>query len=358
MSSIRDEIVKLKPDIEDLIDTRDSGAQLLRVLSLNVDPVDVATKGGDRVWELCGQYLYNNGRVHEALFLFLKVYDLEVTAQVQVGRVHKGSPLIWISHCFAKLGFLVHAKRYAMLALCEDAVRGQGTVPLEGGAYFQLMWLRGMRETELNDYAIRTFKIYQQDPEIGKYPEALLPHLGDGWISEAPSPAEAFHYVIGSHYAKFLLDKADNGKDTALEDLAEYLISCIAGCRCSKCRKSISTEYDLVCAIEGIPTDFRSEWGRYIVCECKNSKHEIDFSDFAKFCRVLDSVKAKVGIIISRCGIAESAEREQQKIFQDRGIIIVALDRDDLKAIVKGHNLIALLRERYEMTRLDLSPIQ
>jgi hypothetical protein len=101
--------------------------------------------------------------------------------------------------------------------------------------------------------------------------------------------------------------------------------------------------------------DFRSEWGRYFVCECKNSlKHRIEFTDFAKFCRVLDSVKARFGIIFSQLGMQDSAKREQQKIFQDRGTVLIVLDRDDLNEIVSGRNLITLLRERYENTRLDL----
>jgi hypothetical protein len=216
---------------------------------LNVAPVDVATAEGDRVWELCGIYLFQTERVHEALFLFLQLYDLKLAAQATAGRVHKGSPLIWISHCFATLGFHVHAKRYAMLALCEDAINENGTVSPDGGAYFQLMWKRGMREAELNEYANRVFQIKQQNPELGQYPEALLQHLGDSWMSEAPSSAESFHYVLSTHYVKFLLGKADAGNDAALEELAEYLVSCIAGCRCSKREQSQSTEYDLVCSV-------------------------------------------------------------------------------------------------------------
>ena len=122
------EIATHKPEIKDLIGTRDSGAQLLRVLSLNVAPADVATPAGGKVWELCGSYLFTSDRVHEALILFLRLYDLKLAAQATVGRIHKGSPLIWISFCFATLGFIVHAKRYAMLALCEDAVEGKGQV--------------------------------------------------------------------------------------------------------------------------------------------------------------------------------------------------------------------------------------
>jgi hypothetical protein len=158
IEKIRQEIVALKSDIKDLIDQRDTGAQLLRVLSLNVAPADVATAEGDRVWELCGTYLFNVGRIHEALIIFLTLYELKLAAQAAAGRVHKGSPLIWASFCFAALGFPAHAKRYAMLALCEDAVLGKGHVSPDGGAYFHLLWKGGMREEELRSRLNRTLQ--------------------------------------------------------------------------------------------------------------------------------------------------------------------------------------------------------
>ncbi len=79
----------------------------------------------------------------------------------------------------------------------------------------------------------------------------------------------------------------------------------------------------------------------------------------AKFCRVLDSTKAKFGILFSSSGLSgqgrsKDAEREQLKIFQDRGIIIVVITRADLESVAAGRNLISLLRERYEAVRLDV----
>jgi len=81
----------------------------------------------------------------------------------------------------------------------------------------------------------------------------------------------------------------------------------------------------------------------------------------AKFCRVLDSTKSKFGVLFSKHGISgadgtRDAGREQQKVFQDRGIVIVGLDLSDLKSVAEGANLTTLLRERYEAVRLDLAP--
>jgi hypothetical protein len=145
----------------------------------------------------------------------------------------------------------------------------------------------------------------------------------------------------------------------ALEELAEYLMSCMPGCRTARRQRSGSTDYDLVCGMEGLEVDYRSELGRSVVCECKDWNHPADFTTMAKFCRVLDSTKARFGILFSKNGLSgrgrtEFAEREQLKIFHDRGIVIVVLDLADLVKVGDGGNLIHLLREKYEDVRLDL----
>jgi hypothetical protein len=123
--------------------------------------------------------------------------------------------------------------------------------------------------------------------------------------------------------------------------------------------RSGSTEYDVLCAMEGFDLDFRSELGRHFVCECKDWGKPADFSVMAKFCRVLDTTKSRFGILFSSKGITgtgktKDAEREQLKLFQDRGIVVVVLNLTDLKRVANGMNLITLLRNKYETVRLDL----
>jgi hypothetical protein len=135
----------------------------------------------------------------------------------------------------------------------------------------------------------------------------------------------------------------------------------MAGCRTRRRELSGSTDYDIVCAMEGFDLYFRSELGRHFVCECKDWKEPADFTVMAKFCRVLDSTKSRFGILFSKEGISgegktKYAELEQLKVFQDRGIIIVVLNLKDLKRIGDGANLIALMRAQYEKVRLDLRP--
>jgi hypothetical protein len=156
-----------------------------------------------------------------------------------------------------------------------------------------------------------------------------------------------------------LVGELGDGTGETLEVLAEYLMSCMPGCRTRRRERSASTDFDIICAMEGFEVDFRSELGRHFVCECKDWASVADFTTMAKFCRVLDSIKSRFGILFSKSGISgggttQFAEREQLKVFQDRGIVIVVLTLEDLQDVANGANLITRLRNRYETVRLDL----
>lgn len=53
-------------------------------------------------------------------------------------------------------------------------------------------------------------------------------------------------------------------------------------------------------------------------------------------------------------GKTKGAEREQLKVFQERGTIIVVVDHNDLKNVANGGNFINVLQNKYEKIRLDL----
>lgn len=354
------ELQGLDADLLPVLEERDAASRLITMLPARYTPAQVAQPPGDRIWELVGLSFLNSGRVHEALGIFWGLYQQMLEAQGGSKRIHKGMPLVWISDCFGRLGFPVHAKRYLMLTLCEDALLENGVVsPNTTGVYFRLVWGRGLPDEELRRYARRFFELAQAVPAEAIFPEAFLQRVDDGWLTELPSADEGSSYRVNTRYVRHLLAQLGRGTGEALELLAEYLMSCMPGCRTRRRERSGSTDYDIVCAMEGFDVDFRSELGRYFVCECKDWASPADFTVMAKFCRVLDSTKSRFGILFSRSGISgagetQFAEREQLKVFQDRGIVIVVLSLADLEKVASGANLIAMLRRQYEAVRLDL----
>lgn len=352
----------------ELLEKRDGCACLLEELPKEFPPDKFASdenfEQAQRKWELCGLHYFNNRRYHEALSVFGALYDNILSAQSQGEKwINKGTPLVWISDCYLHLRYPVLRKRYLMLTLCEDAISGHGHVSPEGtGTYFRLVWGHGLSDLQLGQYANKMYELFKSNDQEARFPEWVLQELGDQyWMTEFPSPEEAMVYSVSKPYVQHLLDNLPERTGKALERLAEYVLSCMPGCRTMRRMETPSTEYDIVCSMEGVGLDFRSEFGRYFLCECKDWKEPADFTAFAKFCRVLDSIKARFGILFSAKGISsegktEDAEREQLKVFQDRGVVIVVVDRNDLQRVAEGANFVNILREKYDRVRLDLRP--
>jgi hypothetical protein len=206
------------------------------------------------------------------------------------------------------------------------------------------------------------YELYKANPTEGVFPEWIIQDLDNNWMIEYPSNKEPYLYVPNRNYMRHLATKIPDPTGEILERLSEYVLSTIPGFRTYRRQRTPSTDYDIICAIEGLNFDFRAELGRYIICECKDWSRPVDFSTVAKCCRVLDSVKCKSGIIFSRSGISgegktKFAEREILKIFQDRGMVIMVIDNNDMDKIYIDGNVISMLRKKYEQVRLDLAKV-
>lgn len=344
---------------------RDGFKHLVDELPKTYSVQDISTNSqAVDIWQTIGLWYFNQQpkrRTFEARSIFFALYHHMLKAQGELDKyIHKGMPLLWIGECFGDVNFSVLRKRYLMLALCEDSIRGQGSIsPNDTGVYFRLVWRIGMDDSALQSYAKRCYELFKENQIEGRNPEWILQNLDQEWMTEFPTPAESNLYIAHPVYARMLLNKIGTSSGKALEELAEYLMRCMPGCRVKRRGKTHSTDHDLICSMDGFDIDFRSELGRYFVCECKDWDKPADFSAFAKFCRVLDSVKSKFGILFSSKGISGEgkalyADREQLKVFQDRGIVIVVINLSDLERAIDGENFISMLRNKYEEVRLDL----
>ncbi|MBI4623463.1 MAG: hypothetical protein HY736_09640 [Verrucomicrobia bacterium] len=351
---------KLAPALFKRLEANEGAALLLKDLPSYYPPSDVAA--GDkstafRAWELAGLYYRNRGRPHEAVRIFLLLYEHQLKSQAHAGRVHKGTPLLWIGDCYELMGFAALRMRFWMLTLCDEAVTVKGKVnPEKSGIYFRLVWRAGLPDSELKRYVGEAYAWYCAHKDEGLFPERILQELDKKWMVESPTPAETFVFTSSPLYVRALREKFGGGDGQAMELVCDYLLSCIPGCRTSRRVRGKNKEHDIVCSFDGLEVDFRAEFGRHFVCECKDWKKPVDFGAFAKFCRVLDSTKSRFGILFSRAGItgASGAEREQQKVFQDRGMVIVVIDEEDFRKAEAGENFVSLIRDKYERVRLDL----
>jgi len=101
-----------------------SGGWLLCEILPEIYPADQVASGNTRPWEVCGLFLKNAGRIHEAIAVFERLYMTMLDYEIQTGHhVMKGMPLVWISDCQNSLGRQIVARRFIMLTLVEDAGR-------------------------------------------------------------------------------------------------------------------------------------------------------------------------------------------------------------------------------------------
>jgi hypothetical protein len=353
--------------LREILIEQDSAVRLLGDLREKVPPEDLEPTSTVNsipcdVWSFYGVLLMLQGKSHQAIEVFDALYSRILCRQSSTEkRFHKGLPLFYISECHQSLGRMVNAKRYMMLALCEDAVSDAGELDLRNsGSYGRLAWVFGLSDRQIRAYATQAYAAFQENAREASMPEWILQQFDQQWKTEVPSDQEAGTYHITKRYCEQLIAQLGGGDGKALERLAQYLVGNMPGCRAYLRARTFSTDQDVVASFEGPIADFRSELGRYFVCECKDRKDgKATFSDVAKFCRVLDSVKAKFGVIFSPNGLtgeseAEHADREVLKVYQDRGIVIVVVNRNDLQLVAEGANFISLLREKYEIVRLDL----
>jgi hypothetical protein len=275
--------------------------------------------------------------------------------------VHKGMPLIWISDCHRALNRPVHAKRYLMYSMCEDAIKfDQETFVKESGPYSRAVWLYGITPSLVLGYHDKVRERYDRLGKAALYPERLLAELNTQWMTDSPSETEYSRCWANPLYIRYLLSQLGEGTGENLERLAHYLLCMIPGCRVYHRQKTNSNEYDVVGSFEGPSLDFRTELGRYFVCECKDWNRKANVTVLAKLAYVLDSVKSRFGILFSREGITgnnhtRNAARERLKVFSSRGIAIEVIDASDLDAVASGQSFLEMLRRKYEMVRLDLA---
>lgn len=349
------------------LDNPGGAAVLAEELPRALSAEEVAKDGTNerRVWEWIGLHYRNRQIWHDAILIYASMYGHFLRHELEtVERVHKGMPLVWLADSYAAIANIPQSKRYLMLTMIEDAITMAGVIdPAETGSYFRLVWRHGIPDIEVKRYAKETYEISEENPEDSMFPEFVLQNLDKNWLVEVPSPNDAGLYVTNTIYIEHLMGKLGDKSGKPLENLADYLLTCIPGCRTARRQSTYSTEYDIVCSLQGPEVDFRSDFGRYFICECKDWKGAVGFTEFAKFARVLDSMKARFGIIFSSKGITgekrtTDARREQLKVYQDRGLIIVVVDKEDIEFVAKGGNFVSLLREKYEQVRLDLpSPL-
>ena len=346
---------------------KDGAQKFLEKIKEEYADDNIISDNAQKIWQAGALfYRYYQSQYHQAIKIMQALYESMLDYQIaNKCWTHKAMPLVFIRDFYMSLSNPVLAKRFMMLALCDDSIRDfqeNGRLNKDGGGtYFRLSYYHGMSDQEIDRYAKEIYEIYKKYREQCIYPEWILQEIDNNWMTEYPSPEEVYIYTPNKYYVRHLITLLPSDKDgKVMERIADYILSVIPGFRIYRRKKSETTDYDVICSREGSDLDFRSELGRYIVCECKSWSLPADFTSVAKFSSVLDSVKSNTGLLFSKKGVSgkgktKFAERALLKLFQKNNITIIVIDEKDLKDIANGENLIVMIRNKYEKIKFDLT---
>ena len=168
------------------------------------------------------------------------------------------------------------------------------------------MWRHGMPETLFQSLAQQA----KRRPTLQAPPQRYSRKnssktLNENWLTETPDRPRSGErngpYI--SSYAQNLLERTGEKSGHALETPRPLLTHLHARCPHTHRRLIFGTsEYDITSVPStGTEQDFRSELGRYFICECKDwSKGQPTLGALAKFAMLLKGTNARLGILFSK----------------------------------------------------------
>lgn len=269
-------------------------------------------------------------------------------------------PLVWMSDCYAGVGYTIISRRYLMLTLVEDALRESGAVsPDTTGTYFRLVWGGGLSDAGLKRYAREIYQLCQSNQEAAFYPEWVLQELDQHWITQVPAPQEAGVFAANPRYIRYLLSCLGEPSGKILELLADYLLSCMPGCRTT--RRQRSGSLTMISCVQWKVLKSISDPSLVVTSSVsvKIGTRQPTSPRWRSSAGFWTPSNPALGYSSQSSGSLEKerrkdAELEQLKVFQDRGMVIVVVSHKDLTQLAEGGSFISLLRTQYERVRLNL----
>jgi hypothetical protein len=332
----------------------------VEVCELGAD-TDKVIKGLNALIDRAFETFVVGGRHLEGIHAFRAIYEKHLEAQNSLSsRIHKGTVLYWIGRCAQLVGYHSTALRSYLLALCEDIIQTKGEVnPLDVGTYPMLIVNYGWTPERFHETVIKVYQEVEAGP-LPFYPEHFAVDMDSGLLQYDPLGPEYEFMAVSTPYLRYLQKQLGNKSDgKIMERIGKYLMWTIPGVRTFGRSPTHSTDHDVVAEVPREASRLYEYTGNMVICECKDTEDPTDFTQIAKLCRVIDSVKAKAGVVFTRQGVSgetgtKYGYREILKVYQDRGIMIAVFDDNDLEKLGQGANFYRMLIDKFRQIRLDL----
>lgn len=323
--------------------------------------IDPSADKDIRIWRWCWASFIDMGDQWSADKVIEDCYNTLLRLQQKNNeRYPKGTPLQTRAEGLFKMGQLVRAKRFVILAHIEDLITGQRTAPA-----WQTLKEAGMSDQDLGLIEQETMSLHQNYIAKGQkllYPEEVFQKVQ--YRIEFATLGEVNRNIIytNSEYLRWLLElveAASRGNDASekritLENLAQYLFSSIEGFNVEPSTRTGPYELD------GIITNssnhpFLRTLDTYIPIECKNWREPTGSPEVTQFIGKLSLFKCNTGILISKKGIKNKTVNELRKdAYRRSNIYILVFDSKDIGSIIQSKDLVSILIEKFKELKFSI----
>ena len=275
-------------------------------------------------------------------------------------RYHKGTPLQTRAEGLSYLGQQAKVKRLVILAYVEDLITGQQIAPA-----WQTLKAWGIDAKDLNLIEQETSAIRQAYNAKGLellYPEEVYQRIQHqieyGSLGELNREIVYTNSIYLGHLLDLVEEASKRGtadeKKRTLENLAQYLFSSIVGWYVQPSTRTGPYELDGIIS-NSSNHQFLRTLDTYIPIECKNWRVPVGAEVITQFIGKLNLFKCNMGILISRRGIKNKTVNELRKDAYRRGnIYVLVFDRKDIRSIVDGQDLVALLIQKFKELKFSI----
>ena len=317
------------------------------------------------LWQWVAKIFEKQGRIDEAKAVFETLYIVLTRIQIKSNQyIHKGMPLVWLSDYAYLSNQPWLSKRYILLTTIEDAIASRGTIdPDTTGSYWRAVRRYSIQDSVFQKYANDAYKLFKKNSIFGIFPEWILFNLESDIPIEYPSKKEIDLYPLNRPFTKYWfvnITSESIKKGTPFEDFCAFLLSCMPGFEVNCRFKTGDYHFDALIRNKANASDYRSDFGSYIISESKHWSNPISPQEVAYFASKLVFHDIKAGIIFSQKGLTGNARNKYAtltliKSFYKSGRIIMIITESDIKKIISKKNLVKLLQSKYEESRFTIT---
>ncbi len=318
------------------------------------------------LWQTVGKTFEAKERIHGAKAIFESLYHEITAAQIEEEcYIPKGMPLVWMrDYCFNNLNQPWLAQRYILLTIIEDAIANKGHInPNTVGSYWRAVWFHNIEDAVFRKMAKNAYRLFNNDKDMGRFPEWILLNLMDDFSVKYPSNQEIEISPLNEPFAEHWFGRIcseKKKKGAHFEDFCAYLMSCMPGFEVQRRVQTGDYHFDALIRNKSNATDYRSDFGIYIITESKNWSDPIGPQEISYFASKMLFHDIRTGIIFSQKGNTGKGENRNAaltllKSFYKVGRIIIILTEADIRKVIAARNLVGLLQSKYEAARFTFA---